>query len=33
MTNGNSLDETFGLDLSDKTGLFVVIDASGQVVR
>jgi transposase len=27
------LDETIGLDLSDKTGLFVVIDASGQMVR
>ena len=33
MTNGNSLGETFGLDLSDKTGLFVVIDASGEVVH
>jgi transposase len=33
MTNGSSLDETIGLDLSDKTGLFVVIDASGRVVR
>lgn len=33
MTNGSSLGETFGLDLSDKTGLFVVIDASGEVVH
>jgi len=33
MTNGSSLDETIGLDLSDKTGLFVVIDASGEVVQ
>jgi len=33
MTDGSSLDETIGLDLSDKTGLFVVIDASGQMVR
>jgi transposase len=33
MKNGSSLDETIGLDLSDKTGLFVVIDAAGQVVR
>ena len=33
MTDGSSLDETIGLDLSDKTGLFVVIDALGQVVR
>ena len=33
MTNGSSLDETIGLDLSDRTGLFVVIDAAGQVVR
>lgn len=33
MTNGSSLDETIGLDLSDKTGLYVVIDAAGEVVR
>ena len=33
MTDGNSWDETIGLDLSDKTGLFVVIDAAGAVVQ
>jgi transposase len=33
MKNGSSSEETIGLDLSDKTGLFVVLDASGQVVR
>lgn len=33
MTNGSSLDETIGLDLSDKTGLYVVIDSAGEVVR
>jgi len=31
--NGSSLEETIGLDLSDKTGLFVVIDAAGEVVK
>lgn len=33
MTNGNSLDETIGLDLSDRSGLFVVIDDAGRVAR
>lgn len=33
MMNGSSLEETIGLDLSDKTGLFVVIDAAGEVVK
>jgi transposase len=33
MKNGSSLDETIGLDLSDKAGLFVVIDAAGAVVQ
>lgn len=33
MRNGSSLDETIGLDLSDKTGLFVVIDAAAAVVK
>ncbi len=33
MKNGSSSEETIGLDLSDKTGLFVVIDAAGEVVR
>jgi transposase len=33
MTDGSSLEETIGLDLSDKSGLFVVIDGAGQVVR
>jgi transposase len=33
MRDGSSLDETIGLDLSDETGLYVVIDAAGQVVR
>ena len=33
MTDGSSLDETIGLDLSDRSGLFVVIDGAGQVVR
>jgi transposase len=33
MTNGSRLDETIGLDLSDKTGLFVAIDAAGAVVE
>ena len=33
MKNGSSLEETIGLDLSDKTGLYVVIDAAGEVVR
>ena len=33
MTNGSSCEETIGLDLSDKTGLYVVIDAAGEVVR
>ncbi len=33
MRDGSSLDETIGLDLSDQTGLFVVIDAAGEVVR
>ena len=32
MTNGIRSGETIGLDLSDKTGLFVVIDAAGDVV-
>ena len=33
MTNGSSYEETIGLDLSDETGLLVVIDAAGGVVR
>ena len=33
MTNGSSMEETIGLDLSDQTGLFVVIDAAGGLVR
>jgi transposase len=33
MKNGSSSEETIGLDLSDKTGLFVVIDAAGEVVK
>jgi transposase len=33
MKNGSSLEETIGLDLSDKTGLYVVINAQGEVVR
>lgn len=33
MTNGSSLDDTIGLDMSDKTGLFVVLDSSGLRVR
>jgi transposase len=33
MKNGSSLDETIGLDLSDKTGLYVVLSAQGEVVR
>jgi transposase len=32
MTNGNSLEETIGLDPSDKTGLYVVLNAAGQSV-
>ena len=32
MKNGSSYEETIGLDLSDETGLFVVIDAAGEVV-
>lgn len=32
MMDGSSLNETIGLDLSDKTGLYVVIDAAGEVV-
>jgi transposase len=32
MRNGSSCDETIGLDLSDQTGLFVVIDTGGAVV-
>lgn len=32
MTNGNSSEETIGLDLSDRTGLYVVLDAAGQSV-
>lgn len=33
MMNGSSLGETIGLDLSDKTGLYVVINAQGEVVQ
>jgi transposase len=33
MRNGSKSDDTIGLDLSDKTGLYVVIDAAGEVVR
>jgi len=33
MMNGSRVDETIGLDLSDKTGLYVVIDAAGEVVK
>ena len=33
MTNGSSMEETIGLDLSDKTGLYVVIDAGGRVTK
>jgi transposase len=33
MKNGSKSDETIGLDLSDKTGLYVVLDAAGEVVR
>jgi transposase len=30
MTNGSSLDETIGLDISDKTGVFVVLNREGE---
>lgn len=33
MTNGSSLNETIGLDLSDKTGVYVVLDRDGEVCR
>lgn len=33
MTNGSRCEETVGLDLSDKTGLWVVLDRDGEVVR
>lgn len=33
MTNGSSFDETIGLDLSDISGLYVVISAQGELVR
>jgi transposase len=33
MKNGSSLDETIGLDLLDKTAVFVVVDAEGATVR
>ena len=33
MTNGSSLNETMGLDLSDKTGVYVVLDHEGEVCR
>lgn len=33
MTNGSRVEETIGLDLSDKTGLYVVLDAAGEVVK
>jgi transposase len=33
MTNGSSLGETIGLDLSDKTGVYVVLDREGEVSR
>jgi transposase len=33
MTNGSSFDETIGLDLSDISGLYVVISARGELVR
>jgi len=32
MKNGSSLEETIGLDLSDRTGLYVVLSAPGEVV-
>jgi transposase len=33
MKNGSSLSETIGLDLSDKTGVYVVLDREGEVRR
>jgi transposase len=33
MTHGSSLNETIGLDLSDKTGVYVVLDRDGEVCR
>jgi len=33
MKNGSSLEETIGLDLSDKAGLYVVVSAQGEVIR
>ena len=33
MKNGSSSESTIGLDLSDRTGLYVVIDAMGEVVK
>jgi transposase len=33
MTDGSSLEETIGLDLSDRSGLFVVVNEAGRVVQ
>lgn len=33
MRNGSSLNETIGLDLSDKTGVYVALDGDGEVAR